>query len=139
MPRSYKIYALIDPRNRRFYYVGKTERALQERLDEHFFDIRETQVSKKTQAIKQSGLDPQPVLLEEVRDTETLFRRELYWIFMLKTLGHPLTNREASKWYVREYDNIMAPPQKKSSATSSRRTSSPKPTKRYTRRSRKPS
>ena len=38
----YLIYGLIDPRNHKLYYIGKTRRVLHDRMDEHFFDAAET-------------------------------------------------------------------------------------------------
>ena len=108
MKQTFRIYGLIDPRDHRFYYVGRTGRALHDRLDEHFFAQGDTRVSGKNQAIQKSGQLPQVVVLDAARDETTAFHRELYWIHKLASEGHTLKNREAQAWFVRRYEERVS-------------------------------
>ena len=68
MPRTYKIYALVDPRDQEIHYIGQTQRALFDRGGEHCYESGQTWVSKKNQAIMKSGQQPQIIKLDETRD-----------------------------------------------------------------------
>lgn len=106
---SWKIYGLIDPRNHRLYYIGKTARVLEERMDEHFFDSGNTQVAKKNHAIIQSGQQPHILLLEEgIEDEAVAFHKELHWIHYWTSQGKPLRNREAQHWFRERYDDAFS-------------------------------
>jgi hypothetical protein len=107
MPSTYKIYLLVDPRSHTPYYVGQTRRPLYDRMDEHFFEQAEALVAKKNRAIILSGLLPVVVKLDEVRDAQAAFHRELYWIHKLAAEGHVLKNREAQGWFPQRYEEAF--------------------------------
>jgi hypothetical protein len=109
MSKPHTIYGLIDPRNNELYYVGRTRRDLLERADEHFFESKDTLVSKRNRAILQLGMTPGIVKLAEVAQAETAFHAELYWIHFWAMQGKRLLNREAQPWFVEQYRKLLDP------------------------------
>ncbi len=110
MPQTFKIYGLIDPRSHELYYIGQTRRALHDRMDEHFFESGETQVSKKNRAIIQSGQLPQIILLERgIESADGAHEAELEWIYKFMRKGAPLKNREAQAWFRSRYHDSFGP------------------------------
>ena len=109
MSKPITIYGLIDPRNNELYYVGQTRRDLVERTDEHFFESKDTPVSKRNQAILQLGKAPAILKLAEVTSEEAAFHAELYWIHSWAMQGKRLLNREAQPWFVENYTALLDP------------------------------
>jgi hypothetical protein len=109
MSKPHTIYGLIDPRNNELYYVGRTRRDLVERSDEHFFESKDTLVSKRNRAILQLGMTPGIVKLAEVAQAEAAFHAELYWIHYWAMQGKRLLNREAQPWFVEQYRTLLDP------------------------------
>jgi hypothetical protein len=109
MSKPYTIYGLIDPRNNELYYVGRTRRDLVERSDEHFFESKDTLVSKRNRAILRLGMTPGIVKLAEVAQAEAAFHAELYWIHFWAMQGKRLLNREAQPWFVEQYRTLLDP------------------------------
>jgi hypothetical protein len=109
MSKPHTIYGLIDPRNNELYYVGRTRRDLVERADEHFFESKDTLVSKRNRAILQLGMTPGIVKLAEVAQAEAAFHAELYWIHFWAMQGKRLLNREAQPWFVEQYRKLLDP------------------------------
>jgi hypothetical protein len=109
MSKPYTIYGLIDPRNNELYYIGRTRRDLIERTDEHFFESKETLVSKRNRAILQLGKVPAILKLAEAASQEAAFHAELYWIHLWAMQGKRLLNREAQPWFVENYETLLDP------------------------------
>lgn len=83
-----KVYKLINPNNNITYYVGYTEKSLQERLCGHLYE----QKQKTTKDLIAKGLKPIIECIEEgdeiTKDLET------YWIQRLTNQGVYLENRD---------------------------------------------
>jgi hypothetical protein len=109
MSKPHTIYGLIDPRNNELYYVGRTRRDPVERSDEHFFESKDTLVSKRNRAILQLGMASGLVKLAEVTQAEAAFHAELYWIHFWAMQGKRLLNREAQPWFVEQYHALLDP------------------------------
>jgi len=60
MTKTYSIYGLIDPRDNKVFYIGKTSRTSGERYDEHIKETSgETPKQKNIQEIYEAkGLSP---------------------------------------------------------------------------------
>ncbi len=90
---EWTIYALVDPRDNKIRYVGRTIEA-KRRLQQH---LQEVAVNKKKsqwlRELKQLGIIPRMEILESMKceaiDAE---RRETDWIRYLLDQGTPLTN-----------------------------------------------
>lgn len=117
----YYIYGLIDPRSCEVYYVGQTKRALHDRMDEHFFESSDTLVSKKNQAIIQSGQLPQIIKLDTAETEKQAFHKELTWIHLFAGQGRALKNHEAQKWFLSRYDEFFGSQGSKNTASASRK------------------
>jgi len=84
------IYALVDPRDKRIRYVGKSNTP-KRRLNHHLHD---NWVCHRTNWIKQLlgiGLSPQLIILEEV-EQRIWKERECFWISLLRANGFNLVN-----------------------------------------------
>jgi hypothetical protein len=95
MEEVFSIYALIDPRSCKIFYVGKTSRDPKVRYEEHINEVEGS--SPKQKRIKEIyGCDyqlPDLVKLEEGIEGEKIaFTREVYWIEVFKMAGNVLTN-----------------------------------------------
>lgn len=83
------IYVLIDPRDDRIRYVGKTD-SIERRLSEHIYDgkhnKKKTAKSNWIEEILKEGMTPRLEVLETVKPREWK-ERERYWIqFFRKTI-----------------------------------------------------
>lgn len=92
------IYALADPRTENVRYVGKA-RNPQVRLSNHLARANGTQsrhVSRWLKSLKDLGLRPILIILEEIPDDQDWQARERYWIAFYreaaKSQGTDLTN-----------------------------------------------
>lgn len=90
-----KIYALIDPDDKKIRYIGQTYRNLEIRLREHVYDcIRRPRSSHKVNWInKLISENKLPIikLLDSV-ERENLADKEKYWILKSISEGNELTN-----------------------------------------------
>ena len=86
------IYALVDPRDQREFYVGRTEDVYR-RFDQHL-KCADKNGAKTNKILELKGLYLVPVLktLEIIDDGASAALREAYWIKHFRTLGYPLTN-----------------------------------------------
>jgi GIY-YIG catalytic domain len=85
------IYALIDPRNGRIRYVGKTNQNLKSRLSAHILEKSKCHRCHWLDQLKAAGLKPLMAQLELVQ-TRTWQEAERHWIKTLKAEGCDLTN-----------------------------------------------
>lgn len=88
------IYALIDPRDARIRYVGKTKHELWHRRMLHVAEARSENQTHKARWIRQllaDGVRPRPVLIERAPESGWQ-ERERHWIATLRNAGHRLTN-----------------------------------------------
>lgn len=95
MEEVYSIYALIDPRNCKIFYVGKTSRDPKVRYEEHIDEMEgNSPKQKKIKEIYDCDYQlPELVKLEDgIEGEKTAFTREIYWIEILKMAGNTLTN-----------------------------------------------
>lgn len=89
-----KIYGLIDPRDNRIRYVGKTKRDLDKRLNEHLMNVylkNNTYKNKWIKKLLKLQLCPIIILLEECNENGWELREE-YWIRYYKDKYNDLTN-----------------------------------------------
>lgn len=91
-PNKHIIYALVDPRNQRIRYIGKTSNA-ERRLYEHIAEGRRpsTHRTRWINQLTRAGIEPILIELEEVTQ-ENWQERERFWIQHYKQEGHSLTN-----------------------------------------------
>ena len=82
-----RIYGLVDPRDNKIRYVGKTKRQLNKRLYEHIFNKRTIRTYKSNwiTALKKENLNPLIIELE-ICDENNWIEREQYWINKLDNL-----------------------------------------------------
>ncbi len=91
----YRVYGLVDPRDLRLFYVGRTAKKLSMRLKEH---LNETEsISLKQQRIKaimnETDKPITPVLLQgNILTEKQAFTREVYWMEVFLQAGAELTN-----------------------------------------------
>ena len=91
----YKIYGLIDPRDRKIFYVGRTNKPPHQRLAEHFNELSKTSLKQQRIAsIKSESSEPiSYVILESNILTEKqAFCKEVFWMEILIKAGAELTN-----------------------------------------------
>ena len=95
MEKVFSIYALIDPRNYKAFYIGKTSRNPKIRYEEHI-DEMEGSSPKQTKIKEIYDCDcqlPDLVKLEEgIEGEKVAFTREIFWIEVFKMAGNVLTN-----------------------------------------------
>ena len=78
--RTCSIYALVDPRNDKIRYVGKTSKRLEQRLGEHYRDLgRRGHKANWIRSVWDEGLRVIIRLLEECPE-EKWQEREIFWI-----------------------------------------------------------
>ena len=86
------IYALVDPRDMKEFYIGRTEDVYR-RFREHLACVGRNDA--KNQRIKElQSLHLVPIMrtLELVEDAALAGQREAYWIRHFRYLGHTLSN-----------------------------------------------
>lgn len=80
-PNKESIYALVDPETKKIMYVGRTRTTLEEQLDRHCRNTNAGNPRKRQWilSLKEKGLKPDIVLLEEVEDaTKAADLKRLY-------------------------------------------------------------
>lgn len=89
-----RIYALVDPRDDRVRYVGKTIRTLEQRLYFHFYSLRREKNKRCSwmKSLLKQDLKPNIILLEEFPYRKDWFDREIYWIAYYRSLFSDLLN-----------------------------------------------
>lgn len=95
MDAEYCIYGLIDPRDSKIFYIGKTSRSPKVRFDEHIEDC--DGVSPKQQKIMDifdsyKGVPDFVVLESSILGEKRAFTREVFWIEVFLSSGNRLTN-----------------------------------------------
>jgi len=87
-----RIYALRDPRDKTYFYVGSTKGPIYKRLVQHLSATRWKRTlrrkEKLIQDILNDGYEPGIVLLETTNDPEA----EKRWIVKLINNGNPILN-----------------------------------------------
>lgn len=96
-PPDQRVYALVDPRDEAIYYVGHSGQP-ERRLQRHLWGGEGSNSDKAAwiTELRDLGLRPQLVILEEVAVAETVREREDRWILHHLRRGEPLTNWQAS-------------------------------------------
>jgi len=94
---SYVVYAIIDPRSQRPFYVGETK-SLRRRTQQHL-DGTDQISGLIVRQIKENGFVPHIVVLEAHDDEETALRAEIFWIETFIARGVDLTNSQAFTGY----------------------------------------
>lgn len=92
--RKTKIYKLVDPRDGRARYVGKTIVSLRQRLNSHISRSKEnkTPSQKWIYELKKIGLVPKINLIEKVEAGESWEDKEKFWIKNFRELYGDLLN-----------------------------------------------
>ncbi len=90
---SHCIYAIVDPRSDRIFYVGHT-RNLARRRAEHL-EGTDTLSGLQVRQIKENGFVPLIVKLEDCKDETAALMAEVFWIELLKGRGSQLSNAQA--------------------------------------------
>ncbi|MEO0729179.1 MAG: GIY-YIG nuclease family protein [Pseudomonadota bacterium] len=94
---TYTVYAIIDPRSQRPFYIGETK-SLQRRTKQHL-DGTDQISGLIVRQIKENGFVPHIVVLEMHDDEETALRAEIFWIETMLARGIDLTNSQAFTGY----------------------------------------
>ena len=93
---EFTIYALVDPRNEAFFYIGRTRNPLG-RLRRHMLAPDDKYKGKKVRdylvAMKAAGVQPVMVILERTSDR----LREYVWIDYFRGQGVMLTNSAGNR------------------------------------------
>lgn len=87
----YTIYALVDPRDYRFYYVGLTSDPKRRYL-EHRDGRSYGQVWQRSKELKAAGIALMMVTLETQPDVPQAIEAETRSIALLRSLGYALVN-----------------------------------------------
>lgn len=92
MQRIIYIYALVDPRDNRIRYIGKTVN-IKKRYEQHLYWFTGTNPRKERwiQNLKDKGLKPELDVIEEC-DRSSWIEREKYWIAHYREVYPDLTN-----------------------------------------------
>jgi DNA-binding transcriptional regulator YiaG len=89
------VYALVDPRDQRIRYVGKTHRTAQRRLRRHLapcYLTGDTHKERWIRVLLAAGMEPTIVVLERCGSAEELVASERRHIARLRYEGAALTN-----------------------------------------------
>lgn len=92
----FTIYALRDPRDLQFHYIGMTENHPVWRLVQHLQDKQDKNLAKLAWLadLKTLNVRPDVAALQYAPDLETALFLEQYWIKVGLQAGWPLTNQE---------------------------------------------
>lgn len=94
---SFTVYAIIDPRSQRPFYVGETK-AIDLRCRQHLEGT--DQISGLViRQIQENGFVPHFVVLETHANEETALRAEIVWIELMLGRGIDLLNSQAFTGY----------------------------------------
>jgi len=85
------IYALTDPITNQIRYIGKSER-VKGRYRDHLNDQSKTHKVNWIKGLKNKGLLPGLIILEEVPENVSWEEREIFWISQAKENGWNLVN-----------------------------------------------
>jgi len=92
------IYAMIDPRNKEIFYIGRTN-DIGRRCAEHFEGTH--QLSGLTvRQIKEAGFLPHVAVLEHCKTLDQACMSEIFWLECMKARGAKLTNAQGFSGYV---------------------------------------
>ncbi len=95
---SYAVYAIIDPRSQRPFYVGETG-AFDIRCRQHL-DGTDQISGLVIRQIQENGFVPHFVVLEAHANEETALRAEIFWIELMLGRGIALLNSQAFTGYM---------------------------------------
>lgn len=94
MTKTTYIYALIDPRDKTKYYIGKTiQHPPQKRLRQHLLKPATDNLAEWVDELKQVGITPEMDVLESVPPDADWRAAEIYWIRYGLAQGWCLRNR----------------------------------------------
>ena len=85
------IYALCDPKTNQIRYIGKSQR-VKERYSNHLNDKSKTHKVNWINSLKNKGLKPTLIILEELEDNQDWKEREMFWINQGRLNGWDLVN-----------------------------------------------
>ena len=80
------VYGIIDPADRRVFFVGHAHGARAHRTGEH------PKADERIRQIRCAGAMPMFVVLEETKGTEAAERAQVYWVEVFKSRGSKLLN-----------------------------------------------
>lgn len=88
-----KIYMLIDPRDSKIRYIGKTKQSLKKRLINHIVNSKHKKTHKDCWIMNllNNNFKPQIELIDDVQESEWIFW-EQHYISLYKSWGFNLTN-----------------------------------------------
>lgn len=92
------VYAIVDPRSDRIFYVGQT-RDLARRRAEHLAGT-DSLSGLVVRQIRENGFVPLVVRLEDCADETAALMAEIFWIELMKARGIELANAQAFGGYV---------------------------------------
>ena len=91
-----RFYALVNPQDGKYFYVGRTENSLRTRLVRHKIQskTRNSSKDKKIKKIIDNGFEPKIIELAKIENPtpEDIVKTEQAWIDWL-SFNHPLTNK----------------------------------------------
>lgn len=95
---SFSIYAIVDPRNQRIFYIGHSSRP-ELRRSQHL-EGEDSLSGLTIRQIQSAGQAPFFVILEECETKERALMAEIFWIELMSARGAPLTNCQNYGGYV---------------------------------------
>lgn len=94
MTKATSIYALVDPRDKTYHYIGKTvQNPPQKRLRQHLLKPATEALAEWIQELDQADLKPELHVLEVVPEDADWRAAEVYWIRYGLVHGWTLKNR----------------------------------------------
>jgi predicted GIY-YIG superfamily endonuclease len=92
MNKPVYIYSLVDPRDNKVKYIGKTVN-LEKRMEQHLYWFTGTNPRKERwiQKLKDKGFKPEMAVIEECNQSNWM-EREKYWIAYYREVCPDLTN-----------------------------------------------
>lgn len=95
---SFSIYAIVDPRNQRIFYIGHSSRP-ELRRSQHL-EGEDSLSGLTIRQIQGAGHVPGFVILEACETKERALMAEIFWIELMAARGAPLTNCQNYGGYV---------------------------------------
>jgi hypothetical protein len=98
-----RIYGLVDPRDNKIRYVGKTKNTLKKRLSEHLYKKENSNTYKHNWISSLKNIDLKPFIIElEVCDETNWVEREQHWISKIDNLTNLTAGGEGVNFFADE-------------------------------------
>lgn len=88
------VYLLVDPRDNKPFYVGSTEDPIrrEQQWNQDAVRVKNAELALRLIELRLLELRPEFVIIESNLARDVAYRRERYWIRLLRQHGHELLN-----------------------------------------------